>query len=107
MASNDFISRRRLLRSGLLCTVLLPLVAALPGVGRAAEAALLSPDDPAARKVKYTEDASKAKGVPAGNTCANCALYQGSYSSKQGPCQIFPGKQVAAAGWCSSWAAQM
>jgi High potential iron-sulfur protein len=109
MASNDFISRRKLLRTGLLGTVLLPLVGMHPESARAAaaEAPLLSPNDPAAEKVKYTEDASKAKGVPAGDTCANCALYEGTYNSKQGPCQIFPDKRVLAAGWCSSWAPQI
>jgi hypothetical protein len=25
----------------------------------------------------------------------------------QGPCQLFPGKQVKAAGWCTGWAPQM
>ena len=108
MASNDFMSRRKLLRTGLLGTVLLPLIGVHSESARAAaEAPLLSPDDPAARKVKYTEDASKAKGAPAGDTCANCALYEGSYNSKQGPCQIFPDKQVMAAGWCSAWAPQI
>jgi len=27
--------------------------------------------------------------------------------SAQGPCQLFAGKQVKAAGWCSAWAPQM
>ncbi|TLY90372.1 MAG: High potential iron-sulfur protein, partial [Gammaproteobacteria bacterium] len=25
----------------------------------------------------------------------------------QGPCQLFPGRQVKAAGWCTAWAPQL
>jgi len=106
VASDSCLSRRSLLGKGLLAA-LLPLVLARSDPARAKDAALLSPSDPAAQKLKYTEEAAKTKGVPPGNSCANCALYQGSYSSKQGPCQLFPGKQVRASGWCSSWTAQM
>jgi len=68
---------------------------------------MLSVDDPAAKAVKYVEDATKAKRAAADNTCANCGLYTGKTGDKAGPCQIFPGKRVVAAGWCSSWAPQM
>jgi hypothetical protein len=70
-------------------------------------AALLDAGSAAAKAVKYVEDAAKASGATPGSHCANCALYQGPDGSTQGPCQIFPGKAVKAAGWCSSWAPQM
>jgi High potential iron-sulfur protein len=70
-------------------------------------AALLDPGSAAAQAVKYVEDAARASGATPGSHCANCALYQGPDGSTQGPCQIFPGKAVKAAGWCSSWAPQM
>ena len=73
----------------------------------AAAATLLNPADPAATAVGYVEDAKRAKKAAPGNTCANCALYQGASGSGQGPCQLFAGKEVKAAGWCSSWAPQM
>jgi hypothetical protein len=101
------VSRRSLLKGWLVIAALVPAAMLRSTESRAADAPLLSPDDPAAKALKYTEDAAKAKGVPADNKCGNCALYQGPYSSTQGPCQIFPGKQVKAAGWCSSWAPQM
>ncbi|HEY6483408.1 MAG TPA: high-potential iron-sulfur protein [Steroidobacteraceae bacterium] len=107
MDCKDTLSRRRLLGRWLLGASLAPLVLMRPQAGRTAELPLLSPVDPAAKKVQYVDDATKAKGAPAGNTCATCALYQGTYASVQGPCQIFPGKQVKAAGWCASWAPQM
>ncbi|MGH8131907.1 MAG: high-potential iron-sulfur protein [Steroidobacteraceae bacterium] len=64
-------------------------------------------NDPQAKVVRYVEDASEAKGATAGSSCANCGLYQGTSGSPQGPCQLFPGKDVKAKGWCTSWAPQM
>jgi hypothetical protein len=105
MSSNDRLSRRRVLQGLTLGIPLLPLASAR--TAKAAEPALLSPDAPEAKAVKYVEDASKAKGAIPGSTCANCGLYQGKTGALTGPCQIFTGKQVKAAGWCSSWAPQM
>ena len=69
----------------------------------------LSVDDPMAKAMKYTEDASSVDPATRNNpaaeqTCANCALVQGNDGDAWRPCQIFPGKAVAAAGWCSVWA---
>jgi hypothetical protein len=101
-------SRRRLLQKLCVGVPLLPLAAyQLNAALAAADAPLLSPDAKEAKAVKYVEDASKAQGAVPGSTCANCALYQGHSGAPTGPCQIFPGKQVKAAGWCSSWAPQM
>jgi hypothetical protein len=82
-------------------------VALWPPRIRATSAPLLDPKDPGARAVRYVEDAKRAKEAAAGSTCASCALYQGTATSRQGPCQLFPGKEVKAAGWCASWAPQM
>jgi hypothetical protein len=106
MAAQEDPSRRRFVRK-LLGAALAPMALARLTTSRAADLPLLSPDDPAARKVKYTEDSSGLKGTTKGNTCATCALYEGAYGSTQGPCQLFPGKHVKAAGWCSSWAPQI
>ena len=69
----------------------------------------LSEDDPMAQGMKYTHDASTVDPATRANaaevqTCANCALIQGEEGAEWRPCQIFPGKLVAAAGWCSVWA---
>ena len=69
----------------------------------------LSPDDPMAQAMKYTHDASTVDAgarvnTAADQTCANCALVQGNDGDAWRPCQIFPGKAVNAAGWCSVWA---
>jgi High potential iron-sulfur protein len=107
MTSDDRLSRRRVLQGFALGVPLLPLAGAPLRKARGAEPALLSPDAPEAKAVKYVEDASKAQGAVRGSTCANCGLYQGKEGAPTGPCQIFKGKDVKAAGWCSSWAPQM
>ena len=72
---------------------------------------LLSEDDPTAKSLGYFADAStvNAETYPryeAGQACSNCALYMGGDAPK-GPCSIFPGKAVQAAGWCSVYAPKM
>ena len=106
MSAADNRTRRRFLQKWVLGATLTPLALTRLSTSQAADQPLLSPDDPAAVKVKYTEDAAKEKSAK-GNKCATCGLYEGTYNSTQGPCQIFPDKLVKAAGWCSSWAPQL
>lgn len=112
MTSGNNQSRRRFVGKLILGAALAPLATVRLPAGDAAEGhmadlPLLSTEDPAAKKVKYTEDATQEKSATKGNNCANCALYEGTYQSAQGPCQLFPGKHVKAAGWCSSWTPQL
>lgn len=99
-------ARRRLLQR-LALGVPLAALGMKPRARAAAAAPLLDTSSSEAKTVKYVEDAARASGATPGSTCANCALYQGAAGSKQGPCQIFPGKEVKAGGWCTSWAPQM
>jgi hypothetical protein len=67
----------------------------------------LAESDPTAKALGYVEDASKVDKTkfPAykpGAHCATCNFFQGKPSDEYGPCQIFPGKAVAAKGWCAS-----
>ncbi len=69
----------------------------------------LAEDDAMAGAMKYTHDASTVDPATRANpaadqTCDNCALIQGNDGDEWRPCQIFPGKAVAAKGWCSVWA---
>lgn len=71
----------------------------------------LAVDDPAAKALLYVEDTTKVdKKNPAAarhtndQKCSNCAQIQGKDGDAWRPCAIFPGKSVAADGWCSVWA---
>lgn len=69
----------------------------------------LSDADPTAKALGYTEDASKVNKTKfptykAGAKCSTCNFFQGAAGQQYGPCQIFPGKSVNAAGWCASHA---
>jgi hypothetical protein len=107
MTRDSAISRRYLLQRVAIGLSVAPLAAGPLRGALAANAPLLSVSAPQAKAVHYVEDAKDAKGAQPGNNCGNCGLYQGANGSTQGPCQLFPGKDVKAAGWCTSWAAQM
>jgi hypothetical protein len=100
-------SRRRLLKKLATGLPAASMVTLSWNAATAKDLPLLKPADRAAQAQKYVEDASKAEGATAGSNCANCGLYQGKAGTLTGPCQIFPGVLVKAAGWCSSWAPQM
>jgi hypothetical protein len=87
---------RRAILKGL---VAVPVIA-IAGYHSTSYAAMVSADDPTAKALSYT-----GKSTKDGQTCANCSLYQGG-SAASGPCPIFPGKDVAATGWCKSWVAK-
>ncbi|MGH8504718.1 MAG: high-potential iron-sulfur protein [Stenotrophobium sp.] len=97
-------SRRQFLRNLAIAAAALPL-ARLPQA-RAAGLPHLSPADPAAKALGYTDNAAKltAAAEPThkkGDDCANCALYQSAQASGGfAPCAAFPGKDVNAKGWC-------
>jgi len=68
---------------------------------------MLGESEPQAVALGYVEDAAnvdKAKFAKyqEGQICDNCQLYTAK-DDKAGACSIFPGKLVAAAGWCNLW----
>jgi hypothetical protein len=76
----------------------------LPCSADADEPAHLSPEDPVAKALHYTEDASTATAAThaPGSACANCNFFQGG-TAAFGPCQLFQGKTVSAKGWCAGY----
>jgi hypothetical protein len=79
---------------------------------RAADLPRLDVKDPAAVAHGYVEDATRVdpKKYPAyvkDSTCENCLLLQGSEGNSYRPCSLFPGKVVAAKGWCTGWSAEI
>jgi len=99
-------SRRRLLRDIALGVAVIPLVRAPLESAAAADLPLVGADDPTAKALKYTTDASTSKDAKPGSKCGNCRLYQGAAGSAQGGCLLFPGKAVKSTGWCASWTAK-
>jgi hypothetical protein len=99
-------SRRRLLKRVSLGVAVAPIAGAALRTAWAANLPLVTEDDPTAKALKYTPDASKASGAKPGSHCGDCKLFQGAAGATQGPCLLFPGKDVKATGWCSSWTAK-
>jgi len=104
------ITRRSLVKNlgvAAAVTAVLP-----PRQSQAAEPPHLDVKDPAAIALGYVENASQVdlKKYPAyikGTNCENCLLLQGTTGSHYRPCNLFPGKVVAASGWCSGWTAEI
>jgi hypothetical protein len=104
--------RRRVLAAAVGAVATVPLINLLASRGaRAEDLPHLTEDDPAAKALQYHEDASAAPradkpGAKADEQfCHNCRFIQAE-SGDYRPCQLFPGKAVAADGWCVSWAAK-
>ena len=97
--------RRNFLKVGSLVLASLGLASRAVAQPKPAQ---LDEKDPQAQALGYRHDAAQVdkKKFPtwqAGQTCANCLQYQGKPNEAWGPCTIFPGKVVAAKGWCSVW----
>ena len=92
-------SRRRFL-------TIVPLAGAAT-LARAQAAGPVDPKDPTAVAFGYVVDAAQADKAKfpkyaAGQSCGNCALYQGG-TAASGPCPIYQNKIVPAKGWCNAW----
>jgi hypothetical protein len=103
-------ARRRFLKLAMVGAAAAPLCGRLlPRTAHAQEE--VSPDDELAKELGYVEDASQvdASAWPTyedGQNCANCQLFHSQEGEETGPCDIFSGNLVAAAGWCSAWVAR-
>ena len=92
------ITRRNFLKTGAALSL---APAALLGHNRAFASGQLDPENAQAVALEYTHASTVAD-----QNCANCRLYTGDASAEWGPCSIFPGQNVAAAGWCKAWVAK-
>jgi hypothetical protein len=107
------IERRDFLKAGSLAVVSAAIAgsvgdAAAQGAKAAAQGAKVEEKDTQAQSLGYKHDATKVDKAKfakyqAGQTCGNCALYQGKPADAWGACPIFQGKQVSAKGWCSAY----
>ena len=69
----------------------------------------ITEDDPMAMALGYKHsvddvDTAKYPKYADGQLCDNCVQYKAT-SEGWGTCAIFPGKLVAAKGWCNVWVA--
>ncbi|TVQ72593.1 MAG: High potential iron-sulfur protein [Chromatiaceae bacterium] len=105
---NNNVSRRRFLQFGAYGLVAVPLAglgwttAAQAGVER------LDLESDSAQALAYTHDAGTVDHpqFKEGSNCLNCMLYSDPNAKEWGPCAVFPGKHVAAEGWCTAWVAR-
>ena len=112
--SQTKVARRSLLRGFMKLTAATLPLAALPALLRADDHRL-EEDAPTAKALGYRHDATtvdteqfrrRAGEAGANQFCHNCVLYQAGSEEGWGACGVFPGKQVAAGGWCNAWAAR-
>jgi hypothetical protein len=91
------LSSRVLLNQVIAAAVLIPgFVLTRQAVSAAATP--LDAADPMAKALAYVETSAKPD-----QKCVNCPQFQGKAGDSRAGCNIFPGKTVAAAGWCSAW----
>jgi High potential iron-sulfur protein len=95
---NGFMTRRALVRGGLITGALIPVSGLL--ISRLAISAPVALDssDPTAKALGYVTQSAKAD-----QKCGNCSQFQGKSGDSQGGCTLFPGKEVVSSGWCMSW----
>ena len=99
-------NRRQFLKFAVIGAVAAPLAARL--IAQPAFAADLPPlelDNPTAKALGYVEDHTKVDVAKhptykPDQDCSNCKFYGGG--AARGTCTLFPGKSVAALGWCAS-----
>lgn len=107
-------SRREFLQSSAVGMAAVPLIDLLGARSAwAAGETRITEDDPVAAALGYKHDASTVdtakwpkKALPGGENefCHNCLQYKETEEG-WGTCTIFPGKLVAAEGWCNVWVA--
>ncbi len=107
MSNSMSHSRRRFLKlaggvtAGLVmsATFLRRAVAALPHLSASTNST--------AKALHYTDNASNAAvRHPSMEHCMMCQHYKGNMGEAWGPCEIFPGYDVNARGWCSAYKAR-
>ena len=105
-------SRRRFIKLSAAGVAAVPLASLAVGrIAWAEDLPQVEESDPQAQGLGYKHDATqvdttKYTKYEAGQICENCQLYTGKEGEEWGPCAIFPGKAVAAKGWCSAWVAR-
>jgi hypothetical protein len=106
---SDTMQRRSFLKAAVLGAVSVQAITLATRSDAAAPLPALDPNDATAKALGYVPDATKvdAKARPnykPGQKCGNCVQFQGKATDAEGACNLFVGKGVKGAGWCSVWA---
>ena len=106
---NNKMTRRSIVKSGLIAGALVPTFGLIGGAAQAAALTPLDPNDPTAKALGFVTDAGKVDAAAnptykPGQKCGNCAQYQGKPADATAGCNIFAGHSVPAGGWCKVYA---
>ena len=109
MNRRHFVHIAGLSAASLVAGTMTAVAATPPAKATTAELPKLELDNPTAKALGYVEDTKKVdkakyKTHTAEQKCSNCRFIQGDAKKARLPCTLFPGKSVASAGWCVSWA---
>jgi hypothetical protein len=101
------LTRRDIVKSGLIAGVLIPTIG-LIGTVSAAALPPLDPNDPTAKALGFVTDTTKVDAATnpthkPTQKCGVCAQFQGKAGDATGGCNIFAGKSVPQNGWCKVW----
>lgn len=104
------ITRRTLVKSGLMASAIVPALGLMGNAfpATAAELPPLDPKEATAATLGFINDAAKVDTAAnpryaAGQSCGNCEQFLGKATDARGGCVLFAGKSVPAAGWCKVW----
>lgn len=103
------ISRRSIVKGGLIAGSLVPVLGLLGNFAVAAALPALDPNDPTAKALGFVPDATKVAVASnptykPGQKCGTCAQFQGKPGDTTGGCNIFAGHSVPVGGWCKTYA---
>ena len=103
------ISRRAMVKGGLIAGALVPALGLIGNAARAAGLPPLDPSDPTAKALGFVTDSTKVDAAAnpthkPNQKCGTCAQFQGKPGDASGGCNIFAGHSVPSGGWCKVWA---
>ena len=101
---NNSAQRRRFVKLGVAGVIGMPLLM-LGRNAAASELPRVEESDATAKALGYVHDANTVAADVRGGAeriCRSCRFYAEA-DAEWGPCGLFPGRSVAAKGWCKGW----
>ena len=103
------MTRRSIVKGGLIAGALVPAFGLIGNVAGAAALPLLDANDPTAKALGFVADSTKVNAAAnptfkPTQKCSTCAQFLGKPGDATGACNIFAGHSVPAGGWCKVYA---